>query len=70
MSGVESSYAWWRLAASVTLIDHHKTAIDDLIQLTSDIGQGYGIARPMPAERIPEWAASWSPPPSWVFMPR
>ena len=28
-------------AASVTLIDHHKTAIDDLLQLTSDIGQGY-----------------------------
>lgn len=29
-------------ARSVTLIDHHKTAIDDLIQLTSDIGQGHG----------------------------
>ncbi|GAB3431115.1 EAL domain-containing protein [Massilia solisilvae] len=25
-----------------------------------DVGQGYGIARPMPAERLPEWIASFS----------
>ncbi len=31
-----------------------------LIQLGCDFAQGYGIARPMPPERIPEWIADWT----------
>ncbi|MCP5223894.1 MAG: EAL domain-containing protein [Thauera sp.] len=36
-----------------------------LLELGCEVAQGYGIARPMPAERIPAWAASWSPPAPW-----
>lgn len=30
-----------------------------------DIGQGYGIARPMPAEQMPGWVESWRLPDLW-----
>ena len=29
--------------------------------LGADCGQGYGIARPMPAGELPQWAAHWAP---------
>jgi len=29
------------------------------------VAQGYGIARPMPADQFPAWAASWTPDPAW-----
>ncbi|TRZ55681.1 MAG: EAL domain-containing protein [Rhodocyclaceae bacterium] len=37
-----------------------------LLKLGCDLGQGYGIARPMPAEKLPEWARLWRPDPSWA----
>ena len=37
-----------------------------LLQLGCQIGQGYGIARPMPAAAVPDWIAAWQPPASWV----
>lgn len=36
-----------------------------LIQLGCELGQGYGIARPMPVDRVPGWISSWEPPLSW-----
>jgi EAL domain-containing protein (putative c-di-GMP-specific phosphodiesterase class I) len=47
----------------------HGTA---LLQLGCDLAQGYGIARPMPAEQLPAWAATWKPDVSWlaVSIPR
>ena len=36
-----------------------------MIQLGCDLGQGYGIARPMPAEAVPGWVAGFSAPESW-----
>jgi diguanylate cyclase (GGDEF)-like protein/PAS domain S-box-containing protein len=36
-----------------------------LLQLGCDLGQGYGIARPMPADEVPAWAASWQPDAAW-----
>ncbi len=33
-----------------------------LAQLGCDIAQGYWIAKPMPADQLPAWAAAWEPP--------
>ncbi|OQW85948.1 MAG: hypothetical protein BWK72_19535, partial [Rhodoferax ferrireducens] len=35
-------------------------------ELDGFIGQGYAIARPMPAQDIPVWLATWRSPPSWL----
>jgi diguanylate cyclase (GGDEF)-like protein/PAS domain S-box-containing protein len=36
-----------------------------LLQLGCELGQGYGIARPMPAEQFLPWAATWQPDAAW-----
>lgn len=36
-----------------------------LIQLGCELAQGYAIAYPMPAKKIPVWTAEWTPPHSW-----
>ena len=36
-----------------------------LLELGCELAQGYAIAQPMPPERLPEWMASWQPPPAW-----
>jgi len=36
-----------------------------LLQLGCEWGQGFGIARPMPAQDIPLWMAQWQPPAAW-----
>jgi EAL domain-containing protein (putative c-di-GMP-specific phosphodiesterase class I) len=30
------------------------------------LAQGYGIARPMPADDIPEWVSNWKADNSWL----
>ena len=37
-----------------------------LLRLGCKFAQGYGIARPMPADKIFGWTASWRPDPSWL----
>ena len=64
--GLASAFRREVIAEGVETVEHGEL----LLQLGCDTGQGYGIARPMPAGQIPEWAASWSPPSSWVLMPR
>jgi diguanylate cyclase (GGDEF)-like protein len=64
--GLASAFRREVIAEGVETVEHGEL----LLQLGCDIGQGYGIARPMPAEQISEWAASWSPPRSWVLTPR
>ena len=40
-----------------------------LLQLGCELAQGYGIARPMPAEQLPAWAATWQPDDAWCELP-
>jgi diguanylate cyclase (GGDEF)-like protein/PAS domain S-box-containing protein len=44
----------------------HGTA---LLRLGCELAQGYGIARPMPAEQLPAWAATWQPDAAWCELP-
>ncbi|WP_300844690.1 EAL domain-containing protein [Tepidimonas sp.] len=37
-----------------------------LLRLGAQSAQGYGIARPMPADQWAAWAAGWEPPASWI----
>jgi diguanylate cyclase (GGDEF)-like protein/PAS domain S-box-containing protein len=43
----------------------HGTA---LLELGCDFAQGYGIARPMPAEKLLEWTTSWQPDETWQLV--
>jgi predicted signal transduction protein with EAL and GGDEF domain len=40
-----------------------------LLQLGCELAQGYGIARPMPADQLPDWATAWQPDPAWSELP-
>ena len=37
-----------------------------LLALGCELGQGYGIARPMPVENVPEWICCFRTPPEWA----
>jgi EAL domain-containing protein (putative c-di-GMP-specific phosphodiesterase class I) len=49
------------IAEGVETVDHGI----ELLKLGCDKGQGYGIARPMPAAEFPTWVAQWQAPASW-----
>ncbi|MBP6719188.1 MAG: EAL domain-containing protein [Rhodoferax sp.] len=36
-----------------------------LLRLGCELAQGYGIARPMPADSMPAWTAAWHPDAAW-----
>jgi len=37
-----------------------------LLRMGCRLGQGYGIARPMPPHAVPAWIAAYAPDPSWM----
>ena len=49
------------IAEGVETIEHGSL----LIPLGCDNAQGYGIARPMPAQQLPEWVRHWRPHARW-----
>ena len=50
------------IAEGVETVEHGTL----LLQLGCELAQGYGIARPMPADQLPKWAATWRPDTAWV----
>lgn len=54
------------LAEGVETLDHAKA----LMALGCDLAQGYGIARPMPAEALPAWLANWPMREEWCSLGR
>lgn len=60
--GLSAAFQRGVIAEGVETVEHgHR-----LLQLGCDLAQGYGIAPPMPPERIPAWIAGWTPPGAWV----
>lgn len=53
------------IAEGVETVEHGTM----LLQLGCELAQGYGIARPMPAEDFPAWALSWHPDQAWSKLP-
>jgi diguanylate cyclase (GGDEF)-like protein/PAS domain S-box-containing protein len=49
------------IAEGVETVEHGRM----LLQLGCELAQGYGIARPMPADEFPGWSATWRPDASW-----
>lgn len=39
-----------------------------LLRVGCELGQGYGISRPLPASEIPVWLKSWRPDPRWEHI--
>ncbi len=49
------------IAEGVETVEHGSA----LLQLGCELAQGYGIARPMPAGQMHQWAATWQPDAAW-----
>ncbi|MFZ5482596.1 MAG: EAL domain-containing protein [Pseudomonadota bacterium] len=64
--GLATAFRRLAVAEGVETVAHGEVLLD----LGCELAQGYGIARPMPAEAVPDWVATWQPAPSWRDRPR
>jgi len=62
MLGLASAFRREAVAEGVETVEQGLV----LLRLGCRIAQGFGIARPMPAEKLPAWLASWTPDPHWT----
>jgi len=62
--GLASAFRLDVIAEGVETVEHGLV----LLQLGCDLAQGYGIARPMPAEELPGWVAQWRPDSRWLHV--
>jgi diguanylate cyclase (GGDEF)-like protein/PAS domain S-box-containing protein len=53
------------IAEGVETVEHGEL----LLQLGCELAQGYGIARPMPAADMAQWAKAWKPDITWSKLP-
>jgi len=60
--GLAAAFSRYVIAEGVESIAHG----EQLLKLGCELAQGYGIARPMPGEEMPAWAADWHPDASWT----
>jgi diguanylate cyclase (GGDEF)-like protein/PAS domain S-box-containing protein len=63
--GLAAAFRRQIIAEGVESVEHGEM----LLRLGCELAQGYGIARPMPAEAVPIWADSWHPDPGWRDKP-
>jgi diguanylate cyclase (GGDEF)-like protein/PAS domain S-box-containing protein len=59
--GLATAFRRQVIAEGVETVEHGKM----LLQLGCELAQGYGIARPMPADELPGWSATWRPDATW-----
>jgi len=59
--GLANAFQRKVIAEGVETAEHGRV----LMQLNCDNAQGYGIAKPMPAELVLDWVKEWRPDPSW-----
>ncbi len=62
--GLAAAFRRQVIAEGVETVEHGVM----LLQLGCDLAQGYGIARPMPAQQLPDWVATWRPDPAWAGL--
>ncbi|HEU5458715.1 MAG TPA: EAL domain-containing protein, partial [Terracidiphilus sp.] len=60
--GLASAFRRRTVAEGVETVEHGLM----LLRLGCQIAQGYGIARPMPAEDLPKWVKTWKAPAEWT----
>ena len=63
--GLAGAFRRQVIAEGVETVDHGLM----LLQMGCELAQGYGIARPMPANQLRAWAATWRPDPRWSDVP-
>ncbi|HEV2215503.1 MAG TPA: CZB domain-containing protein, partial [Terracidiphilus sp.] len=60
--GLASAFRRRTVAEGVETVEHGLM----LLRLGCQNAQGYGIARPMPAEDLPQWVKTWKAPVAWT----
>ena len=63
--GLAAAFKREVIAEGVETVEHGTA----LLHLGCEMAQGYGIARPMPADQLPAWVASWTPADAWSALP-
>ena len=63
--GLAAAFQREVIAEGVETVEHGVM----LLQMGCELAQGYGIARPMPANALQAWAATWKPDPRWAEVP-
>jgi EAL domain-containing protein (putative c-di-GMP-specific phosphodiesterase class I) len=62
--GLAAAFKREVIAEGVETLEHGTA----LLHLGCELAQGYGIARPMPGEQLPAWAATWEPDAAWSAL--
>jgi diguanylate cyclase (GGDEF)-like protein/PAS domain S-box-containing protein len=63
--GLATAFRRRVIAEGVETVEHGLM----LLQMGCELAQGYGIARPMPANQLHAWAETWKPDPRWADVP-
>lgn len=59
--GLATAFNRVAIAEGVETIQHGQM----LLRLGCNLAQGYAIAKPMPADDLPDWTVNWKPDPEW-----